>query len=46
MPELKDPLGNRMVKNCPLPYQKSLTEQELYEGSTVNWSLLKDFLKR
>lgn len=46
MAELKDPLGNRVVKNCPVPYQKSLTEENIFTGKTVNWCLLRDFFKR
>ena len=46
MAELKDPLNNRTVKNCPVPFQKSLTEENIFTGKTVNWPLLRDFLKR
>jgi len=46
MTELKDPIGNRVAKNCPLPFQQSLTEKQLFTDMTVNWLLLKDFLKR
>lgn len=41
MTELKDPIGNRVVKNCPLPFQQSLTEKQLFNDTTVNWSLLR-----
>lgn len=46
MAELKDPLNNRAVKNCPVPYQSSLSEEETFVGKTVNWVLVRDFLKR
>ena len=46
MSELKDPVNNRVVKNCPVPYQKSLTEEQVFSGKTVNWVLVRDFLKR
>ena len=46
MAELKDPLGNRTVKNCPVPYQKSLTEEQVFNNKGANWTLIRDFLKR
>ena len=46
MSELKDPINKRVVKNCPVPYQKSLTQEQVFTGMTVDWVLLKDFLKR
>ena len=41
MTELKDPIGNRVAKNCPLPFQQSLTQQQLFTDSAVNWSVLR-----
>jgi hypothetical protein len=41
MTELKDPLGNRVVKNSPLPFQQTLTEKQLFTDTSVNWSLLR-----
>lgn len=46
MTELKDALGNRVVKTAPLPFQQSLTEQQLFINNSVNWELLREFLKR
>ena len=46
MAELKDPLNNRVVKNSQVPYQKSLTEEEVFKGKGTNWVLIRDFLKR
>lgn len=46
MSELQDPIKNRVVKNCPMPYQRSLTEEQVFTGKTLNWVLLRDFLKR
>lgn len=42
MSQLKDPLNNRTVKDCVLPFQQSLTQKQLFnDDSTTNWSLLK-----
>lgn len=46
MAELKDPLNNRKNKACPLPYQRSLTQEQLFVGQSVNVDLLKEFLRR
>ena len=46
MSELKDPLANRVVKTCPTPYQLSLTSEQVFKGTGVDWSLLRDFFKR
>jgi hypothetical protein len=44
--ELKDPANNRQVKDVPLPYQKSLTSEQLFIEGKVNYKLLQKFLKR
>jgi hypothetical protein len=42
MTELKDPLNNRVIKSVPIPFQQSLTEDQLImNDNTVNWNLLK-----
>lgn len=46
MSELKDPLNNRVVKTSSLPYQTSLTEEQVFKGTGVDWSLIRDFFKR
>jgi hypothetical protein len=47
MSELKDPLNTRVVKSVPIPYQQSLTDEQLFPGEAVlNWSLLREFLRR
>lgn len=47
MTELKDPLNNRKVKECPSPFQRSLTDKQLFKANGgVNINELKDFLKR
>jgi hypothetical protein len=44
--ELKDPTKNRKVNTVPLPYQRSLTSQQLFQNNTVDYKLLQKFLKR
>lgn len=46
MSELKDPLGNRVVKTVLPPFQQSLSEKQLFNEKGVNWETLRDFLKR
>jgi hypothetical protein len=44
--ELKDPVKNRKVPNVPLPYQKSLTREQLFTKDGVDWKVLQKFYKR
>jgi hypothetical protein len=45
--ELKDPVKNRKVSNVPLPYQRSLTSEQLFPaGGNPDWKVLQKFLKR
>lgn len=41
MAHLKDPLQNRKVLNCPLPYQTSLTEAQLFPATGLDVNLLR-----
>ena len=45
MSQLKDPLNNRVVKDCTLPFQTSLTQKDLFKDEKVDWKLVRDFLK-
>lgn len=44
--ELKDPIHNRKVNTIPLPYQKSLTHEQLFVENKVDYKTLVKFLKR
>lgn len=44
--ELKDPAKNRKINTIPLPYQRSLTDEQLFKGDVVDYKLLQKFLKR
>ena len=44
--ELKDPGNTRQVNTIPLPYQRSLTREQLLPGGNPNYKLLQKFLKR
>lgn len=44
--ELKDPAKNRKINTIPLPFQKSLTSEQLFTGDTIDYKLLQKFLKR
>ena len=44
--ELKDPLKNRKINNTPLPYQRSLSFEQLFPDDTVDHKILIKFLKR
>ena len=44
--ELKDPAKNRKINTIPLPYQRSLTEEQLFKGGLVDYKILQKFLKR
>ena len=46
MAELKDPANDRVVKTLPTPYQKSLSKEQLFKGTTIDWILVRDFYKR
>jgi hypothetical protein len=44
--ELKDPIKNRKVNNVPLPYQKSLSQDQVFIKEGVDWKTLMKFYKR
>jgi len=44
--ELKDPAKNRKINTVPLPYQRSLSNEQLFNGDTVDYKILIKFLKR
>lgn len=43
---LKDPYGNRVVKNLPLPPQRPLATEQIFKDSVVDWRLLRSYLKK
>lgn len=44
--ELKDPMSTRKVNTIPIPFQRSLTSEQLFAGNTVDYKLLQKFYKR
>lgn len=45
--ELKDPAKNRKVNTIPLPYQRSLSIDQLFPAAeVVDYKILIKFLKR
>lgn len=44
--ELKDPTKNRKVNSIPLPYQRSLSFEQLFPADSVDYKILQKFLKR
>ena len=44
--ELKDPINNRKVNTVPLPYQRSLSYEQLFVNNKVDYKTLQKFLKR
>lgn len=44
--ELKDPGNTRQINTIPVPYQKSLTREQLFPAAGVDFKLLQKFLKR
>jgi hypothetical protein len=44
--ELKDPINNRKVNTIPMPFQKSLTHEQLFINNKVDYKTLQKFLKR
>ncbi len=44
--ELKDPINNRKVNTAPLPYQRSLSHEQLFVNNKVDVKTLQKFLKR
>jgi|LakMenEpi03Aug12_release.lakeMendotaPanAssembly.Ray.scaffolds.fasta_scaffold5418641_1 hypothetical protein len=44
--ELKDSVKNRKVSTVPLPYQKSLTYEQIFQEDTIDYKLIQKFLKR
>ena len=43
---LKDPLGDRKIVDLPLPFCKSITKKELFDGPIVREQTLINFLER
>ena len=43
---LKDPNNTRMVKTLPLPPQKPLATDQIFKDSTIDWRLLRAYLKK
>ena len=43
---LKDPLGDRQLSHVPLPFCKSISQKELFDGSIVREQTLINFLER
>ncbi len=44
--ELKDPLKNRAITNLPLPYQRSLSFEQLFNADSIDYKILLKFYKR
>jgi hypothetical protein len=44
--ELKDPVKNRKINTTPLPYQRSLSQEQLFPGDSVDYKILLKFFKR
>ena len=44
--ELKDPTKNRKVNNVPVPYQKSLSREQVFTKDGVDWKTLMKFYNR
>ena len=44
--ELKDPAKNRKVNTVPLPYQRSLSQEQVFTKDGVDWKTLMKFYKR
>ena len=44
--ELKDPGNTRHVNTIPVPYQRSLSKEQLLPGGSPDYKLLAKFLKR
>ena len=44
--ELKDPAKNRKINSIPLPYQRSLSSEQLFPADGVDYKILTKFLKR
>jgi serine/threonine-protein phosphatase 2B catalytic subunit len=46
MEPLKDPDGTRKVKGLPPPPHRPLASNLIFDNNTINWKLIKDFLKK
>jgi hypothetical protein len=44
--QLKDPNGTRVVKTLPLPPQKPLSKEDIFEDGKINWRIIKSHLKK
>ena len=44
--ELKDPTKNRKINTSPMPYQRSLSHDQLFPKDVVDYKMLLKFYKR
>ena len=44
--ELKDPSKNRKINTTPMPYQRSLSHDQLFPNDSVDYKILLKFYKR
>ena len=44
--EEEDKDRTRVMKNHPMPPRKPLDSEEIFSKGTINWSLVRSFLKR
>jgi hypothetical protein len=44
--ELKDPSKNRKINTTPMPYQRSLSYDQLFPNDSVDYKILLKFYKR
>lgn len=44
--ELKDPINNRKVNTIPMPFQRSLSHEQIFINGKVDYKTLQKFLKR
>ena len=44
--ELKDPTKNRKINTTPMPYQRSLSHDQLFPNDSVDYKILLKFYKR
>jgi len=43
---LKDPTNSRMVKTAPLPPQRPLSTEQIFKDGSIDWRLLRAYLKK
>jgi hypothetical protein len=46
MDVLKDPTNSRVVKTLPLPPQKPLSTEQIFKDGSIDWRLLRAYLKK